>query len=131
VKFPALNKQYNLKSRSDLLECDYIHKLNDEEKAFLNKFNEEFVNASFEKDNKKNLHKTADLKKDCYDRNNARNRCILTKAKASGKHVNFSELNEDQIMDNYEEKIIYVIDKKKKREKQRLRRRILRIVRRT
>lgn len=115
MKYPALNKQYNLKSRTDLLECDYLDKLNDEEKQWLNKFNEEFINASFEKDNRKNLHKTPELKKDCYDKNNARNRCILTKAKASGKHIHFSELKEDQIVDDYEDKIIYIVDKKLKR----------------
>ncbi len=85
VKYPALDPEFNLKSRSELIEADYINKLSEEEKEWLNRFNEEYVNASFNKNPKKNLHKSKKLKKDCYDRNNSRNRDILTRAKASGK----------------------------------------------
>lgn len=85
-KYPALDPALNLKTRTDLIVVDYIHKLNDEEKQWLNKFNEEYVNCSFDRKNlKKNLAaKNKKLKKDCDDRNNARNRCILTRQKATG-----------------------------------------------
>lgn len=83
VKFPALDKTYNLKSRQDLLDQDYIEKLNDEEKDFLNRFNEEFNNANFTHAGKK-LHKTQTLRKERYDANNARNRCRYTRAKSIG-----------------------------------------------
>ena len=93
-KYPALKRELNLKSRSEEIDFDYLHKLNDEEKEWLNKFSSEWINASFEKEEPKkkgkrrkfkNLHKTDKQKKSCYNRNNARNRCIVTKAKASGK----------------------------------------------
>jgi hypothetical protein len=77
----------------------------------LNKFNEEYVNASIDrKDRKNNLHKSKDLVKDCYDRNNARNRDVLTRVKATGEDYTLRETEtynpEDQIIEN--------IDRKKK-----------------
>ncbi len=79
TKYPALDPGLNLKTRTDLIDYDYVDKLSPEEKKWLNKFTEEYVNASVDpKKLKKNLHNTEKLKKDCYDRNNARNRCILT-----------------------------------------------------
>jgi hypothetical protein len=81
----------NLKIRQEEIEVDYLDKLNDKEKAWLNQFNKEFVLASFKKEDKKDrLHpvvyvtkkvkttgkkKKIDVyKKDCEDRNNSRNR---------------------------------------------------------
>lgn len=84
-QYPALKPELNLKSRFELIQVDYIHKLNDKEKAWLNKFNEEYVNDNVDRKNlKNNLHNTPALKKDCDDRNNARNRDILSRGKASG-----------------------------------------------
>jgi hypothetical protein len=76
-----------------LIDYDYVSKLSPKEKAWLNKFTEEYTNASIKKD-KKPLHKTKEHTKDCYDRNNARNRCILTRAKASGSTVDYEELKQ-------------------------------------
>lgn len=85
-KFASLEPQYNLKSRQELIDYDYIQKLSDKEKKWLAKFTEEYVNASLDEAHpRKNLHNSKRLRKDCYDRNNARNRDVLTKAKASGK----------------------------------------------
>lgn len=85
-KYPALKPQYNLKIRYELFDQDYIHKLNDEEKEWLNRFNEEYNNANF--NHRGNvLHDNPELKKSCYDRNNSRNRDILAKAKASGSLI--------------------------------------------
>lgn len=83
VKYAALDPAFNLKTRTDLIDYDYINKLSEREKKWLNKFTQEYVNAG--KLNKKDrpLHKTKELKKDCYDRNNARNRCQYTRQKAS------------------------------------------------
>lgn len=84
--YPALKTEFNLKTRTDLIDFDYLDKLKPEELAWLNKFNEEYANANLNsKDLKKNLHNTKALKKDCYDRNNARNRDIFTRTKASGE----------------------------------------------
>lgn len=85
-KYPALDPGLNLKTRTDLIDYDYVDKLSKKEKEWLNKFTDEYVNASVDPKNlKKNLHNTEKLKKDCYDRNNARNRCILTQQRAQGK----------------------------------------------
>ena len=93
TKHPALKPELNLKSRYELIDYDYIKKLSEEEKDWLNKFTEEYVNASINtEDLSKNLHNTDELKKDCYKRNNARNRDILTKAKISGNHVSIDEM---------------------------------------
>mgnify|MGYP003345048021 CR=1 FL=1 len=93
TKYPALKPELNLKSRYELIDYDYVHKLSEEEKKWLNKFTEEYVNASLNtEDLNSNLHNTTDLKRDCYRRNNARNRDILTRAKASGNHVSTDDL---------------------------------------
>jgi len=77
----ALDPRYNLKIRQELIDYDYLNKLDEKERAWLNKFTEEYTNASFNTD--KPLHKTKKRVKDCYTRNNHRNVCILGKAKAN------------------------------------------------
>jgi hypothetical protein len=87
-KYPALDPSLNLRSRRDLFENDYIHKLSEKDKAWLNKFNNEYINDVIDRKNlKKNLHNTQALKKDCDDRNNSRARCIFTRQKAGGDLV--------------------------------------------
>ncbi len=86
TKYPALDKGLNLKSRSELIDYDYIDKLSESEKRWLNQFTEEYTNAGIKK-GRRNLHSTKVLKKDCYDRNNARNRCQWTREKATGREV--------------------------------------------
>lgn len=93
TKHPALNPEFNLKCRTELLDYDYLHKLNEEELAWLNKFTEEYVNANINTKNpRKNLHRSKALKKDCYDRNNARNRDVLTRQKAFNKNIYLEEI---------------------------------------
>lgn len=86
IKNSALRPEYNLKTRYELIaDYDYLDKLSDKEKAWLNKFTKEYVNADLNtKKPNSNLHKSKKMKKDCYDRNNARNRCIYTRSKAAG-----------------------------------------------
>lgn len=85
TRYPALNPEFNLKSRQDLLEADYIDDLSEAEKAWLNKFNEEYVNANLDTEHpRRNLHKTKALRSDCYRRNNLRNKDLFTKFKAHG-----------------------------------------------
>lgn len=83
-KFPALDKKVNLKSRQHLLDFDYIHKLNDEEKDFLNRFVEEEVHANL-KHRGEILNKTAADRKRIYDANNARNRDLYLKEEMKNK----------------------------------------------
>lgn len=93
AKYPALEKKLNLKTRQDAMEIDYLHKLNDEEKAWLNKFNAEFVGADFR--HEEPLHTTPELKQDCELINNARNRDVFSRKRATGELKSFEELNDD------------------------------------
>ena len=43
------------------------------------------------------MHNTKSLKKDCDDRNNSRNRCILTQQKASGRLIDYEKIQEKDI----------------------------------
>ena len=114
---PDLNPKLNLKRRYELYDQDYIHKLSPKERAWLNKFNREYITDTLDRDNpKKNLHKTKKLIKDCDDRNNARNRDVLTLAKASKQLTDFEELREETDKNNYEDYIIEELDKKDARE---------------
>lgn len=80
---------------------DYIDKLSDKEKQWLNTFCEEYNNANFNH-GQKILHKTKNLKKNCYDRNNARNRDILTRAKASNTALYLEDIkNSDDVIQLY------------------------------
>lgn len=93
TKYPALKPELNLRTRYELIDYDYINLLSEEDKRWLNDFTEEYVNASLDSKNlENNFHNTEELKKDCYSRNNARNRDILTRAKASGSYVSMDDL---------------------------------------
>lgn len=107
---PDLKPEFNLKTRVDLIDQDYLDKLTPAEKKWLNKFNREYVSASFEE--KGNLHRSKKLKKDSYDRNNARNRDVLTRAKASNNLTDYEELHETSSNNDYEDYIIEQLDQK-------------------
>lgn len=116
-KHPDLDPKYTLKSRADLLDQDYLHKLSPEELDFMNQFNKEYVSGSVDRENvEENLHNTRELIKDCDDRNNSRNRDVLTREKASKRISSFEELNEDVSIENYEDHLIEELDKKEARE---------------
>lgn len=113
AKYPALRPELNLKTRYELLDYDYLDKLTEKEKAWLNDFTEEYVNASLDSKNvENNLHNTEELKKDCYRRNNARNRDILTRAKASGTFVSIDEmrLNKKAVLIDKEQELLNKAD---------------------
>lgn len=126
IKNPGLNKRYNSKIRQEYLDQDYIPELSEAEKSWLSKFNEEYYGASLDfKNLENNMHNNQELKKDCTDRNNARNRCIYSIAKAKGVVVptatnsanvesnSDNELEREEVTDNLEDYIIDYIDAKK------------------
>jgi len=89
-KYPALNPRLNARTRFEVLDMDYLKKLSDEELKFMNQFMAEYVSGSFKKDengeySKDNLHKTDEERRECYTRNNVRNRCGLTVSNATGQ----------------------------------------------
>lgn len=115
--YPELDPRYNLKTRADLIDQDYLHKLSDKELQWLNKFNKEEISASFDTKNlNKNLNKSKKARKRCYDSNNARNRDILSKAKASNQLVEFDALIEKSNMESYEDFLINKLDSQEARE---------------
>lgn len=90
----ALSPKYNkIQNRSEELYVDYLDKLSEEEKDWLNRFNEEYVNANF-KHGGKVLHKTKAQKREIYAKNNSRNRCILNRYKET-----YVELADKRIKD--------------------------------
>ena len=95
-KYPNLKPELNLKTRYESVDQDYIDKLSPKEKEWLNKFMGEYVGASFSKNNEDNIQKSAAHKKESYDRNNARNRCVLTRAKATGVVDYLDDLKPDR-----------------------------------
>lgn len=111
-KYPALKRNFNLKTRYDEIDFDYVEKLSEEDKAWLNSFAEEYIGANLNHKGEK-LHKTKKLKKDVYDRNNARNRCVLTRSKAQNKAILLSELPETISAGNEEDKLIEQLDNQK------------------
>ena len=88
--------------------ASYVNQLNEEEKEWLNSFVEEYVNANFnhgkdrvhpveyvEIERKNGTKYMADKhKKQCEDKNNARNRCIYTKAKTTGNLESYGDSKE-------------------------------------
>lgn len=84
VKYPALQPNLNLKTRQELIDYDYVNKLSESEKAWLNKFTEEYVGASLDRVNfDNNIHNTKKLKQDCDRRNNKRKEDAYTLSKVS------------------------------------------------
>jgi hypothetical protein len=97
AKYPALRPELNPRTRYELLD-----KLDEDELQWLQDFTEEYVHANFNHPGRR-IHKgrkQAQYKKDCYDRNNARNRCIWSRAKAAGLTVDADILN---VVENFEE----------------------------
>lgn len=56
---------------------------------FLTKFNNEYHKNVLKKDDPKALHNTDQLRKDCYDRENAKNRDVYTKMQIVRKNEEF------------------------------------------
>jgi hypothetical protein len=115
AKFSALDKQYTVKSRLELLDFDYLHKLNDEELAWLNKFAEEEIHSSFNIDKSQNLS-TPEEELKIYNRDYIRKQDLITKMKVSKRldYLSDKEIERKQI--DLEDKLIYLIDNKKKEE---------------
>lgn len=95
-RWDNLIKKKNLKLRQDYMDVHFLNgvesvtgegqglrPLTEEEKDWLNEFYGEYYNASVNhKSYDEQMHDNQEMVKDCYDRNNARNRCLLNKGKA-------------------------------------------------
>jgi len=110
-KYPGLEKTLFSKIKQEQYDIDYIDQLDDKEKAFMSKFMEEFVGARLNGKGKK-LHRTKKLTKDCFDRNNARNRDIYAIARATGTLYEYDPYLDEKSFD-VEDEWIEAIDSKK------------------
>jgi hypothetical protein len=116
------NVTFNLKrmvaNRREQLAVDYLNQLSEKEKNWLNRFNEEYVLANFNHPGKV-LDDSPKAKKRSYDANNARNRCLYTMSKVTGKlnkimskeHLEIL-LDHDRSNQNPEDALIEAIDAK-------------------
>lgn len=87
VKYPALDPKYNLKSRYNEIEdlASYANTLPEEAKEWLNAYANEEICANFNhKGPKLNDQSDPKVRSRIYNRNNERNRCILTREEAQG-----------------------------------------------
>lgn len=111
AKYPALDKTYNLRIRKDLFDQDYIEKLNEKEKDFLNRFNAEWINSDLRHKGKK-FHKTKKERSLIYGMNNARNRDSYALTNSVGLLKDASYMPEQTISnpEEIENAIIAIID---------------------
>jgi uncharacterized protein YkvS len=89
-RYPALNQRLNAKTRFEVLDMDYLKKLDDAQLKYLNQFMAEYVSGAFKKNedgsySDENFHETVEERRECYTRNNTRNRCGLTVSNATGQ----------------------------------------------
>lgn len=96
-------RKLNLKSRQYYIEADYINGIGDiralseEEKAFLNKFYEEYIITSFKKD-ERDLHQTDEEKRALYRENNRRNSDLYNVKLRTGQLDSFNSDSYDKIV---------------------------------
>jgi hypothetical protein len=111
TKQPGLRR--NLFSKIKQLEhdVDYIHKLSDEDKEFMDQFMTEYLGANLNSHDNP-LHKSKAQRKSVFDRNNSRNRDIMSSATVTNRIT--YEIPE-RASDNYEEAFIDALDAKRER----------------
>lgn len=120
VPYANLQKKFHNLNVHEYIDYDYVGLLDEKSKAWLDKFTEEEYRAYFNNDKKKHINKKKNRKK-IYDANNARNRCMYSRAKGE-KKLDYapndslaSAIDINNNLTNPEDAIIEVIDKKKER----------------
>lgn len=118
-KYPAVDVTLNLKTRYEEISdvAEYFDTLPEDAKEWMHSFVEEYINAKFNHKGKK-IHRKTKQKREIYNRNNARNRDILTQSKACGKYVEMDnpmskKIGVGELMEDY---IVAKVDQE--REKQ-------------
>lgn len=81
VKYPALERHYIARIKQEYLDYDYLSKLSDKDKEWLNRFTEEELNANFKHKGDKIITDN-ETQKQIYHKNNARQRCTYSRSKA-------------------------------------------------
>lgn len=123
-RYPALNFKRQVKLRRDALDGieEYVDQLNDKEKEWLNRFLEETVITNFQHKGPL-IYKGKKKRREFYGENNARNRCMFTKASAMGMLLQVQNsgaltaiIDQDQdaiTADDVENAMIEMIDSKR------------------
>lgn len=98
LEFPALSPQHNLRTRYDEIEdlASYADTLSKEDKAWLNSFAQEEICANFKHSGVK-LNDESDpaTRSRIYNRNNQRNRCIMSRETAQNTMNYLEDLDID------------------------------------
>lgn len=118
TKYPGLDKRVNSRTRHEVIDFDYIDKLDHKTKQWLSNFMEEWISGNFQHDGRI-FHKSKKSKRDCYNRNNARNRDAMSISQATG-YLRYSDESKDAPIagvaappnDSVESAIIDLIDLK-------------------
>ncbi len=101
-KYPGLNPRLTTRIRQEFHDFDYIEKLSDNDKSFLNKFIEEELNTKFKNDGT-DFNQTKEDRKKIYDRNNHANRDVLGILKNKANRSNNKRLvNYDNVVGDLE-----------------------------
>lgn len=111
-QYPALDPKFNLKTRQDQLDYDYIEQLSEKDKQWLNDFSTEYVNADFKtniKEGRKRIHK----KKRVEHEKNKHLKKLINDFLANIKKF-ITILNESQITNNSKSKLKKSVNKFKK-----------------
>ena len=101
------------KIKQELFDYDYLDKLDPKEAAWLSKFNEEYIGANLNHKGKK-LHTKKAQRRDCFGRNNARNRDIYAIKRATGMLDMEEQLVIDEPKISPEDALIELLDENKK-----------------
>ncbi|MFM1781356.1 MAG: hypothetical protein RLZZ181_121 [Pseudomonadota bacterium] len=104
-KYPGLVKGCYSKIKQEFFDIDYVNKLTEEEKQWLN----DFMNGDLGANTKNNpVFEEYEEKRECWKKNNARNRDIYSIARATGTLSGYTINPSDSI--DLEESLIEHID---------------------
>lgn len=126
-KLDGLELKKQPRHRKGFIDYDYLDQLTKEEKEFLGKFTDEYYGGGgFERgedddfDYTDSIHNTDELRRDCYRRNKRQQRCAYNRAAGignlflNGANNTLAKEEEDNlnIIDNYEDNLIELINAK-------------------
>lgn len=114
-KYSGLDPKLFSKIRQEFHDLDYIDKLTEKEKAYLNAFMTEWLGANMNHEGKK-LHKKVSEKRAIWRQNNKRNWDIYSIGRATGRLSDIEDISEKSY--NPENDLIDMIDNKNKIEEE-------------